>query len=281
LTKNKIYIKLSLKISPLNPGKEILIAELNQLQFDGFIEKSDGLECYIPSTKWNKSILDIFYPLEEKGIDVNWFIGFIEDKNWNSLWEQNYSPVFIGDSCVIRSDFHNKVNIDYDIIIKPKMSFGTGHHETTQLIIEELIKNSPFKKNVLDIGSGTGILSILSEKLGAKKVDSIDVCEFSMHSAKENFKINKCNKIDFYLGTIDAITSKTYDNILVNIEKNVIIKEAKSYFDRLALGGSIFLSGFYFSDEDIILKKFKTLNLKLKEKKRKNKWSLLIFEKYE
>ena len=95
MIKNKSYIKLSLKISPLNPGKEILIAKLDQLKFEGFVEKPDGLECYIPTTKWNKKVLDIFYPLEEKGIDVEWFIGLVEDKNWNSLWEQNYSPVFI------------------------------------------------------------------------------------------------------------------------------------------------------------------------------------------
>ena len=276
---SKIYTKLSLKISPLNPGKEILIAKLNQLEFEGFIEKSGGLECYIPSTKWQNNVLDIFYPLEEKGIDVDWFIDMVEDKNWNSVWEQSYSPVFIGGSCVIRSDFHQKTNIKYEIIIKPKMSFGTGHHETTQLIIEELLKNPPLKKNVLDIGSGTGILSILSEKLGASKVDSVDNCEFSMNSAKENFKINKCNKINFHLGTIEVINSQTYDNILVNIEKNVIIKEVGSYFKNLALHGVIFLSGFCFSDEDSIIKKIETFNLKLKGKKRKNKWSLLIFEK--
>ena len=159
------------------------------------------------------------------------------------------------------------------------MSFGTGHHETTQLIIQELIKNPPVKKNVLDIGSGTGILSILSEKLGAKKVDSIDNCELSMSSAKENFKINECNKINFQLGNIDVINSKTYDNILVNIDKNIIIEEAKSYFNKLALHGSIYLSGFYSADEDLIVKKLESLSLKLKRKKRKNKWSLLIFEK--
>ena len=268
-----------MKISPLNPGKEILVAKLDQLEFVGFVEKSDMLECYIPTSKWNNKILDVFYPLEQEGIDIDWFIDTVEDKNWNSVWEQNYSPVFIGETCVIRSVFHKKTKTNYEIIIKPKMSFGTGHHETTQLIIQELIKNPPVKKNVLDIGSGTGILSILSEKLGAKKVDSIDNCEFSMTSAKENFKINECKKTDFHLGTIDIINSKTYDNILVNIDKNIIIKEAESYFHKLALHGKIYLSGFYSLDEDPIIKKIESLSLKLKRKKRKNKWSLLIFEK--
>ena len=279
MSKKKIYIRLSLKISPLNPGKEILIAKLDKLKFEGFVEKSDILECYIPTTKWNNKILDVFYPLELKGIDIDWFIDTVEDKNWNSLWEQNYSPVFIGESCVIKSVFHKKTKTNYEIIIKPKMSFGTGHHETTQLIIQELIKNPPLKKNVLDIGCGTGILSILSEKLGAKKVDSIDNCEFSMSSAKENFKINKCYKIDFHLGTIDIINSKTYDYILVNIDKNIIIKDAESYFNKLELHGNVYLSGFYSADEDQIVKKIESLSLKLKRKKRKNKWSLLIFEK--
>ncbi len=279
MTRNKTYIRLSLKISPLNPGKEILIAKLDQLGFKGFVEKSDILECYVPTTKWNNKILDVFYPLEQKGICVDWFIDSVEDKNWNSLWEQNYSPVFIGKTCVIRSDFHKKTKTNYEIIIKPNMSFGTGHHETTQLIIQELIKNPPLKKNVLDIGSGTGILSILSEKLGAKKVDSIDNCEFSMSSAKENFKINDCNKIDFHLGTINIMNSKTYDIILVNIDKNIIIKEAEYYFNKLALNGKIYLSGFYSADEDSIVKKIESLNLKLIRTKKKNKWSLLIFEK--
>ena len=279
MIRDKIYIRLSLKISPLNPGKEILIAKLDKLKFEGFVEKSDILECYIPTTKWNNKILDVFYPLELKGIDIDWFIDTVEDKNWNSLWEQNYSPVFIGESCVIKSVFHKKTKTNYEIIIKPKMSFGTGHHETTQLIIQELIKNPPLKKNVLDIGCGTGILSILSEKLGAKKVDSIDNCEFSMSSAKENFKINKCYKIDFHLGTIDIINSKTYDYILVNIDKNIIIKDAESYFNKLELHGNVYLSGFYSADEDQIVKKIESLSLKLKRKKRKNKWSLLIFEK--
>ena len=268
-----------MKISPLNPGKEILIAKLDQLKFEGFVEKSDILECYIKTNKWKNKILDIFYPFEQKGIDIDWFIDAVEDKNWNSVWEQNYSPVFIGGSCVIRSVFHKKTKTNYEIIIKPKMSFGTGHHETTQLIIQELIKNPPVKKNVLDIGSGTGILSILSEKLGAEKVDSIDNCEFSMSSAKENFKLNKCYKIDFHFGTIDIINSLNYDNILVNINKNIIIKEAESYLNKLASNGNIYLSGFYSADEDAIVKKIESLNIKLKRKKRKNKWSLLIFQK--
>ena len=279
MNKNKIYIKLSLRISPLNPGKEILIAKLDQMKFEGFVENSDGIECYIPTNKWDNKVLDIFYPLEVKGIDVDWFINSIEDRNWNSLWEKTYLPVIIGNSCVIRSNFHKKTNFKYEIIIKPNMSFGTGHHETTQLIIKELLKKPPFKKNVLDIGSGTGILSILSEKLGAKKVDSIDICKSSMHSAKENFKINQCSKINFHLGTVDEISSKNYDNILVNIEKNVILNEAKSYLKKLALCGVLYVTGFFFSDEDIIVKKIENLNLKLKEKKRKNIWSLLIFEK--
>lgn len=276
---NKIYIKLSLKISPLNPGKEILIAKLDQLEFEGFVEKTDGLECYISVNNWEKRVLDVFYPLEQEGIDVDWFIDTVEDKNWNSLWEQNYSPVFIGNSCVIRSNFHKKTNINHEIIIQPRMSFGTGHHETTKLIVEDLIKNPPLKKNVLDIGCGTGILSILAEKLGANKIDSIDKCEFSMNSAKENFKINRCDKISLHHGTIDLFNFKNYDNILVNINKNEIIKEAKSYFKKLALYGTIHLSGFYTVDEGSIKKKFEDLGLKLKRKKRKNKWSLLIFEK--
>ena len=143
-------------------------------------EKSYGLECYIKSDKWKNNILDIFYPLEQKGIDIEWNIETVEDKNWNLLWEKNYLPVFIGNSCVIRSDFHKSTNMNYEIIINPKMSFGTGHHETTRLIIEELLENPPLKKKILDVGSGTGILSILSEKLGAKKVDSISILELSM-----------------------------------------------------------------------------------------------------
>ena len=279
MNSNKIYIKLSLNISPLNPGKEILIAKLDKLKFEGFVEKSDGLECYVSSTKWKNRVLDVFYPLEQEGIDIDWFIDTVEDKNWNSIWEQNYSPVFIGNSCVIRSNFHKKININHEIIIQPKMSFGTGHHETTQLIVEDLIKNPPIKKNVLDIGSGTGVLSILAEKLGAKKVDSIDKCEFSMISARENFKINGCDKINFHLGTIDTVNFKNYDNILVNIDKNEIIKEAKTYFKKLALYGTVYLSGFYSVDEGAIKKKFEDLGLKLKRKNRKNRWSLLIFEK--
>ena len=279
MIKKKIYIKLSLNISPLNPAKEILIAKLDKLRFEGFVENSYGLECYITTTKWQNSILDIFYPLEEKGIYIDWSIEAVGQKNWNSLWELNYLPVSIGDSCIVRSDFHKKTNMKYDIVIKPKMSFGTGHHETTQLIIEALLETPPFKKKILDVGSGTGILSILSEKLGAKNIDSIDNCDTSMYSAIENFKINNCKKINFYLGNIDVINSKNYDNILVNIEKNVIIRELKSYFEKLAQNGKLYLSGFYFKDEYTILKKIETLKLKLSESKRKNKWSLLIFER--
>ncbi len=272
MIKDENYIKLSLNILPLNPSKEILIAKLDKLKFEGFVEKFDGLECYIKTAKWKNKILDIFYPLEQKGVDIDWHIERVGDKNWNLLWEQNYPPVFVGKSCVIRSDSHMRTNMKYEIIIKPKMCFGTGHHETTKLIIEELLKNPPLKKNILDVGSGTGILSILSEKLGAKNIDSIDNCELSMHSSVENFKINKCTNINFNMGTIDEINSKKYDNILVNIEKNVILNESKFYFNKLARNGKLCLSGFYFSDDNIIIKKFETLNLNLKEKKRKNKW---------
>jgi ribosomal protein L11 methyltransferase len=255
--------------------QEILVAELAQAGFSGFEEKSDSLSAFIETGKLDHSLLNAI----AKKLALSFEERIIPDQNWNKEWESHFEPVIIDELACIRADFHPAApNVKYDIVITPKMSFGTGHHATTWLMIKAMGELDIKNKSVLDFGTGTGILAICAVKMGAKEVTAIDNDQWSIENARENFEKNDCGGIE--LIKADKIDEgKKYDLILANINRNVILDNLGSMKNCLPPGGQILLSGLLRTDEDVIVEHCQRLSFVILRKTGKGEWVsfLLIF----
>lgn len=276
---DNIYIEYTFKVSPKKPGVEILIAELGALTFESFIETSNGLIAYIQKTFWNKDILSEVYLLNNNEFKIEYSHKEIKQTNWNAEWENNFTPINIDNLVSVRAPFHENPNLQYDIIIEPKMSFGTGHHETTHMMIQHLINLDLSNKKVLDMGCGTGILAIFSEMRGAKHIEAIDIDNWCYLNSIENIEKNKCKNINVYEGNASLLHNKNYDLIIANINRNILIQDLNIYSKCLSEKGILLLSGFY--EEDIIKINSETnkYNLKLLSKINRNNWVALKYIK--
>ena len=230
---------------------EILIAQLGELGFESFVEDPNQLLAYILSEKF--SAKDVFSLLDITPNIDRYSFGEIEDQNWNAVWESNYEAVRFGDFCNIRAPFHEPVSdVKFDLIIEPKMSFGTAHHETTSLMIEWL-KTEPVQgKRVLDMGCGTGILAILSKKLGAEFVEAIDNDAWAFENTKENILRNETPEIAVELGDAENLEGKHFDLVIANINRNILNQDMPNYVQTMPKDAVILLSGFYKSDLDAV-----------------------------
>ena len=258
---------------------ELFIAELSEIGFDSFEEKEDELLAYIPSQQLNEALLAT--TLNKIDSNVKYSIQKLENKNWNQEWEAQFDPLTIADKVHIRADFHPASKHQYEIVITPKMSFGTGHHETTSMMITQMLGQSWVDNTVLDVGSGTGILSFAASFFGASKCIGVDNEEWAYHNSIENAKANNLNNCSFVLGTIDDIAHQQYQKVLANINKNVIKLEIQKYISSLASGGIMFLSGFLISDEKEVSDLVISYGLKKQKSLNKNNWACLSFQKDE
>ncbi len=276
------YVEVSFSIIPFEPWNEIIIANLSILPYESFMEEGEYLKAYIQEQDFDPlDLKDLVLKLKtNKGVIINYEYKNIEQQNWNHVWESHFEPVSINDQLHILAPFHPKDKYQGLIIeIEPKMSFGTGHHQTTFLMCEEISSLSLDGKNVLDMGSGTGVLAILAEKCGAKDILAIDIESWSVENCEENTKRNKCGKIISKLGDIIDINGQHFDVIIANINKNVLLAHLPSYSKCLNTNGILLLSGFFETDaEDLISAAFKE-NLVLKSKKNKDGWTILSFKK--
>lgn len=268
------YIKI--KFADLQPEqKEILIAQLAEAGYEGFEETDSGLDAFINKKDFDKSLLhEISYKYQTPYTSEK-----IAATNWNKIWESNFEPVIVEDYVAVRADFHKPINnTKFEIVITPKMSFGTGHHATTYMMIE-LMQGIDFtNSSVLDFGTGTGILAILAEKSGAEKVNAIDNDDWSIANAEENFKKNACEKIVLKKAE-DASSELKFDIILANINKNVILQNLNLLTDQLKQGGLLLLSGFLETDKNDILKGAKLLNLNMQKTLIRNNWIAIQLSK--
>jgi ribosomal protein L11 methyltransferase len=270
------YIEIDIRLKLANPYAEIFIARLNEIKYESFSTDEVGLKAYIRSDLFNKKKLTEIVDDISSFTKIDLSINAIKKENWNADWENNYSPVHINKDCVIRAHFHDRFpNIEHEIIITPKMSFGTGHHETTFLVMNQIFELNLEGKQVLDIGSGTGVLSILASKLGAKKIVGIDIDKWAYENAIENSKLNNISNIQFIEGTAESIGKKMYDVVLANINRNIILADIQKYTRAMRPKSDIILSGFLKQDVKIILNKIKQLKFNLVASKNKNKWQML------
>ena len=270
------YTEFDIRLNELNPYADILVARLNEIEFESYSEVEGGIRAYVQTklldTDAAKEILSKISKLTKMSFTIN----KVEQKNWNAQWESNYSPVVINDSCVIRAHFHNNFPaLKYEIIITPKMSFGTGHHQTTLLMVNEMFNLDLKEKFILDMGSGTGVLAILASKLGARHLIAIDSDEWAFKNAKENSQLNNISNINFIHGDINDIGDTKFDVVLANISRNVILNDIEIYVDQMKDDGEILLSGFLKEDIPLILEKTGQLGLELVVVKNKDKWQML------
>ena len=252
---------------------DLLIAQLNEIGFDGFEEEESKLKAFIP--------INDFIEAAVKEIATSQNLSFtqttIEETNWNDVWESNFQPVIVDDFVGIRADFHEPITeVEHEIVITPKMSFGTGHHATTFMMIQQMKEIEFAGKSVFDFGTGTGILAVLAEKLGASKIFAVDYDEWSIENAAENLKRNNCSKFELKKAD-NAAGDEQYDIILANINKNVILDNLSALVKQLAPTGILLLSGLLETDETGILTEAGKFPLLFKGKIAMNKWVALRF----
>lgn len=276
---DNIYIEYNFTITPKEPATEILIAELGEVGFESFVENEHGVTAYIQKSEWNPLILEDIFVLNSDEFSIAYNQHEVEQTNWNSEWEKNFTPIQVDDLVSIRAPFHENPNLKYDIVIEPKMSFGTGHHETTHMMVQHLLKLDLTNKKTLDMGSGTGILAIFAEMKGANPIDAIDIDNWCYENSLENIERNNCNKITVFEGDASLLINKKYDVIIANINRNILLMDMKVYTDCLNEKGILLLSGFYEEDMPIIDVEVSKYNLKLENFIQKNNWVALKYNK--
>jgi ribosomal protein L11 methyltransferase len=265
---------LHIKLSPLSKEQqEVLIAQLSEQGFEGFEEGDNWLSAFIPDDEVDE---EAFAGLLDESVTMSREI--IAAKNWNEEWEKNFEPVVIGSFCAIRAHFHAPVaTVQHEIVITPKMSFGTGHHATTSLMISAMETTGMVGKTVLDFGTGTGVLAILAEKMGAGNIIAIDNDDWSIENAAENIAVNTCKHIELYKADTLTLT-RLFDIILANINRHVLLANMGSFKQHLTPGGVLLMSGLLYGDREIIETEALKHDLHLVKQERQKDWIMLLFK---
>ena len=274
-----IYLGYHFTVEPKELGSEILVAELGELPFESFVESEFGVTAYIRKEAWNEHILEDLYILKSPEFSISYTIEEIEQVNWNQEWEKNFEPIDVDGRCHVRAPFHEKTNAEFDIVIEPKMSFGTGHHETTHMMIQHLLDMDVTDMKTLDMGCGTAILAILAEMKGARPIDAIDIDNWCYLNSIENAERNNCTHISVFEGDAALLKGRKYDLIIANINRNILLADMQQYADCLNPNGTLLLSGFYEEDIPAIDDSCTAKGLYFVKKLQRNKWVSLKYVK--
>ncbi|MBI1267739.1 MAG: 50S ribosomal protein L11 methyltransferase [Cryomorphaceae bacterium] len=269
------YTSITFTVDPLLPARDILLAELSDTNAESFVETETGLIAYFPEEIAAFS-LEGYMVNAMEGVEVTFELQVIERENWNAAWEAAFQPIIVSEKLGVKAPFHAATGCEMDLIIQPKMSFGTGHHDTTWLMLNEMLLLNFNTKHVLDMGSGTGVLAILAEKMGAIKIDAIDIDDWSTENCQENMDLNACSIIRPIQGDASAIKAN-YDIVLANINRNVLTADMHIYVAAMNPNAYLLLSGFFISDREILISKAESLGLKHLKSNARNDWSCLVF----
>lgn len=276
------YLEVSLTTSPCNEiTNDVLAAVLGEIGFDSFVNSEQGILAYIQQNKFDEMLLKKTletFPLPDT--DINYAIHTTEDKDWNEEWEKNYfQPIVIDNRCVIHSTFHKNVpQAEYDIVINPQMAFGTGHHQTTSLILNELLNLDLKNKSVLDMGCGTSILAILASMRGANPVTAIDIDDWCVENSKDNARLNHINNLQIELGCADSLQGREpFDIIIANINRNILLADMQSYVKVMHPGSVLYISGFYIEDIPLLREEAERLGLRFEHSNHKDIWADIKF----
>ena len=276
------YLEFIFHTTPCNETvNDVLTALLGDAGFESFVERPDGIAAYIQANLYNEADLKqtiADYPLPDIGITYSYTEA--EDKDWNEEWEKNFfQPIVIGDRCVIHSTFHHDIpQAAYDIVINPQMAFGTGHHETTSLIIGELLDTDLQGKNVLDMGCGTSILAILARMRGAASCTAIDIDDWCVRNSLENIDLNHIEGIQVYQGDASSLADKgPFDVVIANINRNILLADMGHYTARMNQGATLLISGFYTEDIPALQAEAERLGLRYDGQREKNRWAAVRF----
>ncbi len=266
------FFKIDSGSLDLQTAIDILVAELGEVGFESFTENTDGLVAYIQKDDWNASLLSDIQILQSEEVHFSYEVKEIEQVNWNEEWEKNFESIVVDNEVSIRAPFHENPGLTYDIVIEPKMSFGTGHHETTHLMVQHLRSMNLEEKQVLDMGCGTGILAIFAEMKGAKAVDAIDIDNWCYENSIENVERNNCKAISVFEGDSRLLKPTSYDLIIANINRNILLSDMAVYTASLKENGVLLLSGFYTEDIEMINASAEKNGLVLDKKLERNNW---------
>lgn len=272
------YFELSCTCQPGDDKPEILIARLAELGFESFTEDEREVKAYISSNLYSPEIEKDLHSSKWNHLITSLSISEIADQNWNSIWESAYEPVTIDGKCVVRAPFHPAdENVPYDIVIEPKMSFGTAHHETTRLMLKYVLEIDLEGKKVLDMGSGTAVLAILAGKKGASAITAIDNDDWAYQNAMENVIRNNLEIIEVLHGDAQLLEGKRFDVILANINRNILLNDIPAYAACIPTGGTLIMSGFYASDLQAITDRAIEYGLTMLSSKSDRDWTAACF----
>lgn len=276
------YIQVTAVVNPAQPWSDLLIAELAEIGFESFEENLKGFKAFIPEEDFNPELLDSVTIAEDEDHNVtfNFAIEKINSRNWNQEWESNFEPVDVDGKCFIRAPFHpEKKDYEYQIVIEPKMSFGTGHHETTTLMVRWMLETEFKSKSVLDMGCGTGILAILASIKGADPVVAIDNYPYAFENTQENIEKNNTTNVKAFLGDATLLGEEKFDIILANITKNVLKEDMMAYSDVMNNNGLLFISGFFHEDMQELVDLASQFGLTESGYKQNKEWVAVRFKK--
>lgn len=275
------YYQLKLPRQESQEQNEILMAQLSALGYESFEETETSLLAYIQEPDFSKKVLEAIPLCKALSKDQKLDVELIEEQNWNAVWESNYPPVLITDRCYIYAPFHKKKpEVEFNILINPKMAFGTAHHETTAQIIKLMLDEDIYGKEILDMGCGTGVLAILASMKGALHIDAIDNDPWAFNNTEENVELNHIKNIQAFLGDASLLTqSEKYDVVFANINKNILLRDIPAYARVLKSKGFIYFSGFYEADLKEVKDKAAENSLQYIRHIAQNNWVAAIFQK--
>lgn len=274
------YIELTVVVEPKEQGSDVLIAQLSELGFESFVENEKGFVAYIQEEEYSEEEIELTFGDFADVFELSFSSKTIGQQNWNKEWESSFQPIDVEGKCYIRAPFHEpKAGYTYDVIIEPKMSFGTGHHNTTQLMLGKLMLLNVKNKSLLDMGCGTGVLAIVASMMGSNPITAIDIDDWSYENTIENLAKNNINNVDVHKGDAQILQKKLFHVILANINKNVLLADLPLYVQSLEKGGDLVLSGFFETDIPQLSDKATGLGLQFEDKKVSDQWTMLHFVK--